>query len=1194
MTGIELMLERCHNKDEIVPSWSTGDLPFPRRTRMPRVSLFAIDLLHAELRLRRCESEDAFDAAIGSDGVTITDLSRCIEVTMNELEAAEDTGATDWKKLKTRCQWFLSSYYLWRSRVAQSVVDSKEAESISLDYIEHAIRLLSDSERGRPLEIPVPHLDSPLRSGPYWKVLTVSNLIKFRDEVQAASVVLLARDQFASVVKRLETEDTIQELTEEDADALFAIGDSLLTRYGAPAGLPDSKHVELVDDFLSTHGDALLTLPLTTENAEDETSLRSWFDQLVSSASGVDPPFLKSLQGDPCILSIITTCLQARGGRTVDVLKLYVSLIHTTTELCQKTLKTSSVGLAEGPSFREGDFTVDNETSSVSSDDDSILPQTQRPSRSDEMKVRQWSRLLHLLLERVLLAIESLELDTSTSDWLVSRDVGPLVRGALSFCSKRYGSTNGRGRIDQHEEVDDASVFRTIRSLVRLLRKRHRNTQFIRCIDSQFIAGLVEVLIRQRMSLEFLLLQPTGRHGRAALQKSIRKRSEFLGDVCCTLGWELSSHRSTVAGGSILPARVFSFAESDSVSWDVVCPVVCESLVWLWQSATKEDSLVKERLLVPVAAAIVGYCGCAIRTNTVETLETAFKDFFDSDASAMEYSSDATTGEEDRSNKQRILLAVSQVVHCIDNTFGAIDDLEFMAFAYSDEFTTRFGPMLPVVAARVLNWLADSLLTLFSSNDLSCEKSKLWTNYPEGVRAIGQTLDTLLYKAYRGIHGFALVSDGKETAVTGRPVGKRFLPESIDAAVHLYRCVKRAYYSGRRLPPKAALDMIVDSLPPMEDSEKNTHIRRFLFSTNFVLDLDDINRAMSSLSSWEDCLQEKGGINWSIIEAKDDTTGVNDDCMIVRRGISHLLAQAPLSSGTQENSERDERMASCQLEDDFSRKFAAIIDYLSLGNVQDCKGWVKAAQCIIGRADLIADKIGLSKGFSKCRRFLVNARSGASGRGVKLAELVDVQQQTAIQRANGWINYLGVDLSLYCQYTWCSFSSLEALQADIAKKHNLSPGSINALAEIQSLSSTKKLAEWQIAWGGIFVSSLRQLALRCLLFAFAVSSRSHAHSDDEVVVQILEILGTLLYAELSGSQVYGYPMRPMTQQYKRDVAKAALGCFAKEVLLLSTVADKDRRGTWDLRFMIGKVRFQCRVVGASVTRTQLSSFAAVQ
>jgi hypothetical protein len=298
------------------------------------------------------------------------------------------------------------------------VDESKQAETISLEYIERAIRVLSDRELGRSMKtIPVPHLDSPSRSGPYWKVLTVPNLIKFRDEVQAASIVLLARDRFASVVKRLQIEGTMDELAEEDVDALFAIGDSLLSRYGAPATLPDSKHSELVDDFLATHGDALLTSPLDTEDDNGETSLRSWFDRLVPSEADVGPTFLHSLPGDPCILSIITTCLQARAGKAVDVLKLFCNLILTTTELCQKSLHTLSVGLA-GHMFREGDFKIDDETSSVSSDDDSILAQNDRPTRCDVLKLRLWSRLLHLLLEKVLQILESLTLDKSASDWL--------------------------------------------------------------------------------------------------------------------------------------------------------------------------------------------------------------------------------------------------------------------------------------------------------------------------------------------------------------------------------------------------------------------------------------------------------------------------------------------------------------------------------------------------------------------------------------------------------------------------------------------------------------------------------------------------------------------------------------------------------------------------------------------------------
>ena len=80
--------------------------------------------------------------------------------------------------------------------------------------------------------------------------------------------------------------------------------------------------------------------------------------------------------------------------------------------------------------------------------------------------------------------------------------------------------------------------------------------------------------------------------------------------------------------------------------------------------------------------------------------------------------------------------------------------------------------------------------------------------------------------------------------------------------------------------------------------------------------------------------------------------------------------------------------------------------------------------------------------------------------------------------------------------------------------------------------------------------------------------------DERLAAEICESLGTYMYSEVSGSQIYGYPMRSLTQKRKRDFADIA-ATFYKESLSLqerNTKKDKDEvSADWDILFMIGKV-----------------------
>jgi hypothetical protein len=85
---------------------------------------------------------------------------------------------------------------------------------------------------------------------------------------------------------------------------------------------------------------------------------------------------------------------------------------------------------------------------------------------------------------------------------------------------------------------------------------------------------------------------------------------------------------------------------------------------------------------------------------------------------------------------------------------------------------------------------------------------------------------------------------------------------------------------------------------------------------------------------------------------------------MVRRGIAELIAQGPLpASQDGSGTDQDLRKLSLTTEAELATKFNAIVDHMLYGKILDCESWYKAGQCLILKADLIADRICLQKGF---------------------------------------------------------------------------------------------------------------------------------------------------------------------------------------------------------------------------------------
>jgi hypothetical protein len=110
---------------------------------------------------------------------------------------------------------------------------------------------------------------------------------------------------------------------------------------------------------------------------------------------------------------------------------------------------------------------------------------------------------------------------------------------------------------------------------------------------------------------------------------------------------------------------------------------------------------------------------------------------------------------------------------------------------------------------------------------------------------------------------------------------------------------------------------------------------------------------------------------------------------------------------------------------------------------------------------------------------------------------------------------------------------------------------------------------WQQAWGGMFVEALRTISSRCLCMALFLLDKNDLSDVEKASVQsdILEALGLAKYTELMGSQVYGYPMRPLSDFKKRELAEASHLCFNEAV---RKVENDETQVTYDLLFMAGK------------------------
>ena len=1203
------------------------------------LELFAIDLLHAELLLRQCDRYAPDCVEFDDDSNQISLLVASLLNSQSEIDAAvTKIGcggnmighdlAELWTISQVRCYWMVAGFFLWRSRISRIISEAREAEQEGVWYLDRAAECFN--RLAPTVVIRTPHLSSPGRSESHWRSISVASLKKFRDEIQASSVVSLARQKFQDVLAELNRVRQLEQdcnLSETDAVSLVAIGESLFERYKAPFGDKEAKHFELVEDFLALHRDELEQVARLELGAESAAKLRR----------SVPSCFLKKEEliamANPSILSILLACLNTKVENQLRVVELLARVILTTHEHQNKIwerMANAKIAKREDANGGQSDDSASDDESLQG--DGGSVGRRSTPKYADERIARQCGCLIHFLIERLSDYFFNRLSEDEKTLFVSSNDCFLVVSSALASSEGWFHNTPRT----THDDDLDLVIFKSTQALVRSLRSAI-SAEKIFDIERVYVTGMMKAIISHRQILESIVTNQGNRAGRSVRQRLCLKRAAYIGSVTGEVGCVLSHHLVKVLGNKITKPGLLQFSTGASgragsgESTGFSAPdfsFFCDSILWLHKYSSQADSessasaqdattcsafdrpIIRE-LRIPVISAVVGLCGAATCTRPQLSAnaggphdQLSLSEFFDSDVSANDFESDdegADRPEHEHSRKE-MLRTICHAIHCVNLALKRVDEKGAM----SHDIETQFGPLLPLVSVRVLNNFADMLLLEFGNEEDSCDTRRrlLWSEeYPDGTRTTGELLDSTLHKCYRLLYGFSIVGE-KDHLAAGKDPGattaveltaKHFVPESTAAAAQLYRCIVRAYAGGRRSPPKAALEVVSSALPPMEETLKSKSLRNFLFKTENHFGLSLVSELVAKGPDWASPFArihsylQMGKREGSGIAIENDATQY-DEVILVRRGISSQLARGPMPVVTGDSGKsksdsgaNDERSSSARNEEEMSKKFNVILDDLCLGEVNNSEGWYRASQCLVMKADLIADRLGLSKGFARSDNFAVPEHRRKNDPSLSAVDLETFHGREKQTQERGWLPFFGDDLSLFVNHSWSSFSSLKEFSQELSSQGtadedeeecNYPVGAryCQVWRELDELFAGGDFVKWQRAWGGLFVSALRQLAVRFLCVALYVV---HCEDEEDVLVsEICETMGLLFYSQMLASQTYGYPMRVMTDHDKHGLAVAAKECFTCAVKSLDTGGKGGgsvARATWDLLFMIGKV-----------------------
>ena len=662
-TGFELVSKRNGHSINLAPSWY-GDESYNANESVETViNIFAVNLLNAELRLKRCERKDSS----GFDGIDSyeNDFHALSWMVPNLIQYASSIEGLSSKTkllimLQARCHWLASGYYLWWSHMSHCLSDVRQSESIAMQHIEKAAEWLL-----KPLSNPVsfiltPHLESPGRSGAHWKKISQMSLMSFRNEIQVAAVVSKARLNFQElqiqVQGRSEGKVPLAELTKQEKRKLTEIGIELLERYDIRYEGVGGKHDELLDDFLDFH-----TKDIENMNTDVSSSPASRDENPVGPASGrnvLETPkykwgclsesfsstaaalsiLLKS--SDVCLLTILAVSLQAEDNYRPS----FTLLLIRVTSACLSRHRLMAIEQKSNELHPKQTLLSNN--SDINSESD--IDADSSSSSSSVPKGNKASVLINAVkffLETIMSMVPKESPVNFVSDIVTGDDMASLVYSSLVASAGIYGSTFDVKPVDLRKPLPDLSLFSTAFSLAsKLIIGLEDGSEIRHDLESSLFTGLMRLIVSHRRYFPSLLRSKgDNRQGRTERQSFCIAHANFVAVVLSEMSLMLSMSQSRLTeDNKLADSRLIKYAVSSEIEGDCtgenstdlsLLVQLSESLLWFWKyignaevvtvrssvttsdfrggqlTANSLDRMVGKQLVVPVAAAIISLSG---------------------------------------------------------------------------------------------------------------------------------------------------------------------------------------------------------------------------------------------------------------------------------------------------------------------------------------------------------------------------------------------------------------------------------------------------------------------------------------------------------------------------------------------------------------------------------------------------------
>jgi hypothetical protein len=258
------------------------------------VETLAINLLSSELKMKVCEKHGIRVLHYDDDLHTIkTNLPLLIHLAES---LAEFHGHNDSRslvlKLLTRTYWLAGIFYVWWSRNSVDLEQVEETESIALEFLGKAIKVLENLSCGSVRVIPTPHLKSPGRNGTYWSELSIQSLIQYRNNFKSSTVISRVRQKFSHCLNNIhQLEVTMSTLPEDRHTDLSSIEQDLNDRYGINNGQPEQNLDELISDFIVKHKQNLAKKSVQDPSIEGDSQDSRWGEMWDAIPSSGKVPF---------------------------------------------------------------------------------------------------------------------------------------------------------------------------------------------------------------------------------------------------------------------------------------------------------------------------------------------------------------------------------------------------------------------------------------------------------------------------------------------------------------------------------------------------------------------------------------------------------------------------------------------------------------------------------------------------------------------------------------------------------------------------------------------------------------------------------------------------------------------------------------------------------------------------------------